>query len=253
MNFKFYLLFTIVLFFFSCENKDNSEKNKTETQPEELQLIEPKIDSEIKKYENNEISLVEIKTEAYSKASLSLKSQPYKEGLNALHFIIENNDNFNITTIQNNYTIQTHTSTIVEQEFLAGNNVFLAFLTDKNNLSIKTNKATVLENIVLFDAVVFDTKAAHLFYYLPQDNQPILDFCLLNTSLSESGNQLEVTVNNTVFYIKKWAAYQIKGLSKKENTIRLRLLNKNKELIFGPFNDSGERIFVVDEVVLKSI
>ncbi|MBW6482098.1 MAG: hypothetical protein K0B10_03470 [Vicingaceae bacterium] len=249
MKNKIWFLSCVVVIFFSCntekENNPDSYQNNKE-QSENLQLIEPKIDKEIKNYIVNEISLTEIKTQSYPEASLSLKPQPFKEGLNALHFTIENNQNFSITTIQNNYTIQTHTSTIVEQEFLAGNNVFLAFLTDKNKLAIKTNKATFLENIVLFDEPVFNTKTPHLFYYLPQNNQPILDFCLVNTSLDELGNQLEVTINETVFYIKKWAAYQIEGLTKKENTIRLRLLDKNKQLIPGPFNDSGERSFTIN-------
>ena len=241
----------ILLLLFSCSSsadehlKENNVNNQSFIENE--LLIEPKADKEIKNYIVNEISLTEIKTQQYPDASLSLKSQPFKEGLNALHFTIENNQNFSITTIQNNYTVNEHSSTIIELEFLTGNNVFLAFLTDKNKLAIKTNKATFLENIVLFDEPIFDTKAPHLFYYLPQNNQPILDFCLLNTSLSENGNQLEVTINETVFYIKKWAAYQIEGLTKKENTIRLRLLDKNKQLIPGPFNDSGERIFSLNQ------
>lgn len=236
-----------LLLFFSCSSSDEEKTENTglnnKSFTENVLLIEPKIDNEIKNYVSDEISLTEIKLQSYPDVALSLKSQPYKEGLNALHFTIENNQNFSITTIQNNYTIQTHLSAIIEQEFLAGNNVFLAFLTDKNKLAIKTNNATVLENIVLFDEPIFDTKAPHLFYYLPQNNQPILDFCLINTSLSENGNQLEVTINEAVFYIKKWAAYKIEGLLKKENSIRLRLLDKNKQLIAGPFNDSGERSF----------
>ncbi|PIQ14872.1 MAG: hypothetical protein COW67_11470 [Flavobacteriales bacterium CG18_big_fil_WC_8_21_14_2_50_32_9] len=248
MKNKIYLLSCVVVIFLSCntekENNPDSYRDNKE-QSETLQLIEPKIDKEIKNYIVNEISLTEIKAQQYPDASLSLKNQPFKEGLNALHFTIENNQNFGITTIQNNYTIQTHSSAIFEQEFLTGNNVFLAFLTDKNKLAIKTNKATFLENIVLFDEPIFNTKAPHLFYYLPQNNQAILDFCLLNTSLSENGNQLEVIINETVFYIKKWAAYQIEGLTKKENTIRLRLLDKDKKLIPGPFNDSGERMFTI--------
>ena len=128
-----------------------------------------------------------------------------------------------------------------------GNNVFLAFLTDKNNISIKTNKASVLKNVVLGKGMesLFDMNQPHLFYYLPQTQgvAPVLDFYLVNTSISENRNNVKVVINESEFLLNKWAAYQIEGLSNPNNTIRIQLIDKSGELIEGPFNDSGDRIF----------
>jgi len=72
---------------------------------------------------------------------------------------------------------------------------------------------------------------------------------LVNTSIAESGNKVKVTLNTTEFIIDKWAAYTIEGLTKAENTIRIQLVDKNNNLIDGPFNDSGDRSFVISKSI----
>lgn len=245
------LSFICLLTLFACStNNSNKEKTDDETSSskenkETSLIIEQKIDDEIAQFSADGITLTEIKpTKNNSESVLTLTNTSFKEGINILQFNIENNQNYNITTIQNNYTIATHATTKIEQEFLAGNNVFLAFLSDENKLGIKTNKAILLQNIVLNDEALFDDKQAHLFYYLPQNNVPILDFCLVNTTLNKNGNKVKVTINNkTTLFIDKWASYQIDGLTKNENTIRIELIDNKGKLIPGPFNDSGERTF----------
>ena len=166
---------------------------------------------------------------------------------NQLQFYVDGVENYTISYIANNYSLTQFTSLNFEVELLYGNNVFLAFLTDKNNISVKTNKGSVLKNAILGSDVesLFDKSQPHLFYYLPTANgvNPILDFYLVNTSISENGNKVKVTINETEFIINKWAAYQISGLKIPNNTIRIQLLDKNGKLIEGPFNDSGERSF----------
>lgn len=251
MRFKtFSLIFLLTLFACTSTSNENSndtsnEKNTSETSNETSLIIEQKVDTDIAEFTADGITLTEIKpTKNNKESTLTLTNTSFKEGINILQFNIENNQNYNITTIQNNYTIATHPSTKIEQEFLSGNNVFLAFLTYENNLGIKTNNATILKNIVLNDEALFDEKQAHLFYYLPQNNIPILDFCLVNTSLSKNGNKVKVTFNGTTsIVVDKWASYQINGLTETENTIRIELIDKAGNLIPGPFNDSGERSF----------
>ena len=246
----------ILIPFFACTSTSDNDKNNTsnektasETTNENTLIIEQKIDDDIAEFTADGISLTEIKpSKNNTESSLTLTNTSFKEGINILQFNIENNQNYNITTIQNNYTITTHPSTKIEQEFLSGNNVFLAFLSDENNLGIKTNNATLLKNIVLNDDQLFDETKAHLFYYLPQNNIPILDFCLVNTSLSENGNKVKVTFNGTTsIIVDKWASYQIDGLSESKNTIRLELIDESGKLIPGPFNDSGERTFTSNQ------
>lgn len=254
MRFKTFSLI-VLTFLFAC-NTNNSNKKETSDEASSSKentqtslIIEQKVDSDIATFSADGITLTEIKPTKNNKESvLTLTNTSFKEGINLLQFNIENNQNYNITTIQNNYTIATHSNTKIEQEFLSGNNVFLAFLSDENNLGIKTNNATLLKNIVLNDEVLFDEKQAHLFYYLPQNNIAILDFCLVNTSLSENGNKIKVTFNGTTsIIVDKWASYQIDGLTQNKNTIRIELIDKIGKLIPGPFNDSGERSFTLKQ------
>lgn len=253
MRFK-KLSLIILIPLFACTNNSNKEEtsgkaSSSKENNETSLIIEQKVDTEIAEFSADGITLTEIKpTKNNKESALTLTNTSFKEGVNILQFNIENNQSYNITTIQNNYTIATHSTTKIEQEFLSGNNVFLAFLSDENNLGIKTNNATVLKNIVLNDEALFDEKQAHLFYYLPQNNIGILDFCLVNTSLSENGNKVKVTFNGTTsIVVDKWASYRIDGLSENKNTIRIELIDKLGKLIPGPFNDSGVRTFTLNQ------
>ena len=98
---------------------------------------------------------------------------------------------------------------------------------------------------------LFDMKQPHLFYHLPlgETSDPILDFYLVNTAVSEKGNKVKVTLNKTEFIINKWAAYRISGLKNSENTVRIQLLDKNNKIIEGPFNNSGARRLVLKKNV----
>jgi hypothetical protein len=235
----------------NSEQKIDSKQDSTiqsKISSDKAQIIEPIKDSEIKTYSKDGIILTEIKAEDYNNATLTLATKQFKEGLNDLSFNIENINNYNIAFLENNYTLSFFNSPHFKKEFLYGNNVFLAFLTDQNKLSVKKNNAHLLKNVIIGDMeTLFKMNQPHLFYYLPQPeiNNPILDFYLVNTSISATENKVKVTINSTEFIIDKWAAYTIKGLTKTNNTIRIQLIDKNGNLIEGPFNDSGDRGFVV--------
>ena len=239
----------------NSEQKTDSKHDSTiqsKISSDKAQIIEPIKDSEIKTYSKDGIILTEIKAEDYNNATLKLATKQFKEGVNDLSFNIENISNYNIAFLENNYTLSFFNSPNFKKEFLYGNNVFLAFLTDQNKLSVKKNNAHLLKNVIIGDMeTLFEMNQPHLFYYLPQPetNNPILDFYLVNTSISATENKVKVTINNTEFIIDKWAAYTIKGLTKTNNTIRIQLIDKNGNLIEGPFNDSGDRGFVVSKSV----
>lgn len=248
------LLSVILMFLISCggdleTTNDSVQNDSTQTQVEtavgEAKIIEPDKDDEVVVLEKDGITLTEIKAES-SQAELTLNTTSFKEGKNHLSFSVNGVNDYNISYLANNYYHTQFSSDIFEMEFLYGNNVFLAFLTDKNNIAIKSNKGSVLKNAVVGDMEnMFDMNQPHLFYYLPKAEtvNPILDFYLVNTSLSENGNKVKVTINQTEFIINKWAAYQIAGLPSPQNTIRIQLIDKEGNLIDGPFNDSGERSF----------
>jgi hypothetical protein len=180
----------------------------------------------------------------HQKATIQLNTKKISVGKNKLRFSVDGIEDYSISYLANNYFLAQFKADFFEVELLNGNNVFLTFLTDEHNISIKTNKGSMLKNAVLGGVQsLFDMNDPHLFYYLPQaiTQEPILDFYLINSSISENGNKVKVTINETEFIIHKWAAYRIDGLKNAENTVRIQLLDKNMQLIAGPFNDSGDR------------
>ncbi len=256
--YRLILLVSCFLFLISCGN-DSTENKVVKKLQDSLhinkshygiaKIIEPVQDEEIVILKNNGITLTEIKPDNNPKATITLNTKQFNEGENQLSFSVTGVQGYSISYLANNYSLSQFSSDIFEVELLYGNNVFLAFLTDKSGISIKTNKGCVLTNAVLGaeSESLFNMNQPHLFYYLPQTetNEPILDFYLVNTSISEPGNKVSVTINETEFILNKWATYTISGLKKTENTIRIRLLDNNGSLIDGPFNDSGERSFVI--------
>jgi hypothetical protein len=242
--------------FFSCGN-DVSNKGSEELKADSLvvesfiakgeaQILEPVTSEEIVILKKEGIKLTEIKSEKNKEASIQLNTKKFNVGKNHLSYSVSGVQNYSVAYLANNYSLSQFKSDVFEVEFLNGNNVFLTFLTDENNVSIKTNKGSVLKSAVLGGVEsLFSMDQPHLFYYLPQAEtlDPILDFYLVNTSISENGNKVKVTINDIEFIIDKWAAYEVSGLKDQENTVRIQLLDNNNQLVEGPFNDSGERVF----------
>ena len=128
----------------------------------------------------------------------------------------------------------------------AGNHVVLAFLSRSYHESIKSKDAYQLSQFKVgdegMDAV--DLAAEHLFYSRPKGEykakdveQVMLDFYLVNTTISEEGNYVLATFNDsTEFKITKWVPFFVKGLPLGLNKVELKLMNKENEVIPGPFN-----------------
>ncbi len=226
--------------------QNDSTQTQVTTNTGEVQIIEPEVDDEVLVMENKGITLTEIKAEP-SEASLTLNTNSFKEGVNHLNFAVSGVGDHKISYLANNYYLTEFSADVFEMEFMYGNNVFLAYLTDPNGIAIKSNKGCVLKNAVVGVEDMFDMNQPHLFYCQPKEetNNPILDFYLVNTIIKENGNKVKVTINDIEFIIEKWAAYQISGLPSPQNTIRIQLIDKNGNLIDGPFNDSGERSFSI--------
>lgn len=260
---KFFVACCLLFILFSCGDDTYSKKDEKKTEnavatntsvvQEKAQIIEPKQDTQIVVLAKNGIKLTEIKTKNYPNASLKLLNTSFKAGKNVLNFKISGIADTNIAFIANNFGISHHQKTKITKEFIYGNNVFVAFLTNNKGISIKANKAKVLKNILIDDESLFNMSQPHLFYYLPQASvqQAILDFYLVNTAIAKKGNKVKATINGTIFLIDKWAAYQITGLKKKNNTIRIQLIDKNGKLIQGAFNDSGDRSFALNRQNIK--
>lgn len=157
--------------------------------------------------------------------------------------------------IVNNGPYAAHYMADVPDQLEAGNYVVLAFLSRSYHESVKEDGAYFIENITVGDLEPeeADLTAPHLFYSRPKgtysgvDTQKVmLDFYLLNTTLSADGNKVRATINGQEFMIDEWAPYFIEGLPMVETTIKLELLDADGNAIEGPFN-SVERTVTLTE------
>ena len=127
----------------------------------------------------------------------------------------------------------------------------LAFLSRSYHESVKAKGAFYVENLTVGDVEPeeVDLDKPHLFFsrpkgtYTGEDTKKLmLDFYLLNTTLSAGGNKVRATVNGEEFMIDDWAPYYIEGLEKGEVTIKLELLDVDGNVMPGPFNTVERKV-----------
>ncbi len=136
-----------------------------------------------------------------------------------------------------------------------GRNVVLSFLSRSYHESLK-HSAAVAVNLFTMPGKSADSTAIDLandpvlFYSRPKGDykqldgdKMLLDFYLLNTDLTDKGYSVRATIDGEAWTINKWDAYFIEGLSLGKHTVRLELVDKDGNLVPGPFNDSGVREF----------
>ena len=138
-----------------------------------------------------------------------------------------------------------------EHELDEGNNVILAFLSRSYHESVKNPSAYYLAQVG--DGQKLDLTQELLFYSRPKGvykgedtDRVLLDFYLINTSISADGNKVRATINGKEFLIDKWVPYYIEGLPKGEISIKLELIDSEGKLIDSPFNPSV-RTFTLEE------
>lgn len=159
-----------------------------------------------------------------------------------------------IHNIVDNEPYTAHYNTAFTKPVKEGSHVVLSFLSRSYHESLKHKTAYDLRVINVGTSTAgpgagFDTKGQHLFYsrpkgeYVGNDTKKImLDFYLVNTSLSGNGNQVRATINGTPFTIDRWLPHTIEGLPMGESTIKLELLDKNGNVVPGPFNTVERKI-----------
>ena len=77
----------------------------------------------------------------------------------------------------------------------------------------------------------------------------MLDFFLLNTDISPSGNKVRATINGEEFMITEWAPYQIEGLPMGVTTVKLELLDASGNLVDSPFNPVERTVTLAEEAM----
>jgi len=133
-----------------------------------------------------------------------------------------------------------------------GQHVLLAFLSRSYHESVKNQNAFVVQDFTVgspTEAQPFDKNGQHMFYSRPKgtysgkDTEKLmLDFFLYNTSISEDGNKVRATINGEEHMLTDWAPYYIEGLEKGELTIKLEFIDKDGNLIPGPFNSVERKV-----------
>lgn len=267
MKKTFFLLFAAGTLFTACQS--SSEK---EAKTAEVVAYTP---IEIKD-EASGISLLEVVSTEFNDAKLLMNSpidSVVADTTVSFSFAVENYElgaqtkssdhcansgkGQHIHLILNNEPYTAHYEADFTKNLKEGNYLALAFLSRSYHESIKTKDAYVLKQFSIgeYSGEKFNVDQEHIIYSRPKGlykgedtSNVLLDFYLLNTDLSASGNKVKVTINNAaVFMIEKWAGYFIKGLKRGTNGIKLELIGPDGKLVQGPFNTVERTIIIEDD------
>ena len=127
---------------------------------------------------------------------------------------------------------------------LGSEHTVLSFLSRSFHESIKSAAAYQLVKFRVNDNGSLEqlpvTEEAALFYSRPKGDYEgtdttavLLDFYIVNTTLSGEGNQVKAHINDQEFLLNQWTPYEILNLSPGENTIRLTLVDKDGNTLSG--------------------
>lgn len=147
--------------------------------------------------------------------------------------------------ILNNEPYHAHYNASFDHEMEAGHYVALSFLSRSYHESVKTKEAFQLIQFSVgkTDKKDIDLEQPLMFYSRPKGDYKgddtkyiLLDFYLVNITLSKHGYNVKATVNGNEFLLIDWKPYLLEGLPMGENTIKLELLDKDGNLVDAPFN-----------------
>ena len=150
-----------------------------------------------------------------------------------------------IHLIVNNGPYSAHYEPTFSKEMEEGSYVVLAFLSRSYHESVKNDNSYAVDVLTVGEAepMEVDFSAPHLFYSRPKgtytgsDTEKLMiDFFLLNTTLSPDGNKVRATINGQEFMIDEWAPYYAEGLPMGEVTVKLELIDSAGDPVPGPFN-----------------
>lgn len=223
------------LFIFSCDKTSKITLTKLEGSPA---------------YENAklEIDTIAFKEQEYSfkfnVLDYNLGEQTEKE----FSFDLANSGKGqHIHFIVNNGPYSAYYSNEFNKKLEEGNNVILAFLSRSYHESVKNPNAFFLTQIGEGDKI--DLSKEFLFFSRPKGTYTgtdterlLLDFYLINNSISPTGNKVRATIQGAEFIIDEWVPYYIQGLPKGEISIKLELINSEGDLIQTPFNPSVRKV-----------
>ena len=226
---KYYIIILSALLAFSCDN-NKIKISKVEGSP---------------KYEDAALVLNELNSGSELEFSFDVKN--YELGAQTEHefqySLANSKKGQHIHLIINNDPYSAHYTNKFKKKLDPDNGVILAFLSRSYHESVKNKNAYIFTQYGDLEKIDLDKQ--YLFYsrpkgtYTGQDTKKLLlDFYLINTTISKNGNKVRATINDEEFLIDEWSPYYIEGLPKGEVKIKLELINSSGELIDSPFNPS---------------
>ena len=232
---KYKIFILSALLAFSCDN-NKITISKVEGSP---------------KYENSQLFLNNLNLADESEFLFDVKNYELgaqtKPGFN--YSLANSSKGQHIHLIINNEPYSAHYTNKFTKKLNPNSGVILAFLSRSYHESVKNKNAYVFTQYG--DGEKIDLDKEYLFYsrpkgtYTGQDTKKLLlDFYLINTSISKEGNKVRATINDEEFLIDDWAPYYIEGLPKGQIKIKLELINSSGELIESPFNPSTRTVIL---------
>ena len=229
---KILILILFVFAYSSCDNPNTITLSKLEGSPS---------------YLNAKISTASITLVDDNEYAFSFDINNYQLGeqtVNKIESQLANSGKGqHIHFIVNNGPYSAHYTNNFKKKLNSDNNVILAFLSRSYHESVKNRNAYFLTQIG--ENPNFDLNDKLLFYSRPKGvykgndaKKLLLDFYLVNTDISPTGNKVKATINDVVFFIDEWTPYYIEGLPLGEISIKLELINNDGVLIETPFTPS---------------
>lgn len=234
---KIILLILLPLTYVSCDNSKKITLTKLEGSPP---------------FFNAKISTASITLGDENEYTFTFDVSNYELGAQTINNVesqLANSDKGqHIHFIVNNGPYSAHYINNFKKKLNKENNVILAFLSRSYHESVKNPNAFILTQI---GENKIDLNNEFLFYSRPKGTYKgkdteklLLDFYLVNTTISPGGNKVKATINNTEFIITEWAPYYIQGLPKGEIKIKLELTNSEGKLVDSQFNPSERTVFL---------
>lgn len=154
--------------------------------------------------------------------------------------------------IVNNGPYSAHYEPGFTKNMKEGHYVILSFLSRSYHEAVKNDNSYILQKMTVGTPDGqndFDPTGQHLFFSRPKgtysgtDTEKLMiDFFLINTTISPDGNKIQATVNGEKHMITEWAPHYVEGLEKGEATVMLELLDKDGKLIPGPYNSVERKV-----------
>lgn len=259
-----FLSVLLSLFLISCGPGEKSAEESSNTPAEKAPEITLTDDVPVSPdYENAKLDLNNVditETEDGYSAKFDFNVSDYELGVqtegSATRGIANSGKGQHIHFIVNNGPYSAHYVPSFEKPMEPGNYVLLAFLSRSYHESVKNPDAFWIDAVTVGEpeeTLDVDFAAPHLFYSRPKGTysgadakKVMLDFYLLNTTISPDGNKVRATINGQEFMITEWKPMYINNAPMGELKVKLELIDAEGNLIPGPFN-SVERTVTLAE------